>query len=190
MVTDHNESRITTVWDCDFTPSIPTATCLVTSTSPGYSFAGTSTSFYPSKSPDAFPTYLVDITAGSATGAAIIENASSVMMAAAMSASIPMTTSEVRSPRFRSSMDGSADATITGDSSTSGSTGTGTKILMTGLSSSTAIVTSAESSATNSRASSSGAIVSPQKTGAASGRGLAAGLTLLVSTLCASLVLY
>ncbi|KAF6232031.1 hypothetical protein HO173_009868 [Letharia columbiana] len=162
------DQPITTVWKCEFTPSIPTATCLVTSTSPGYSFAGTSTSFYPSESPDAFPTYLVEITAGSVNLATISATTSSMVDMAAVSASIPAITSDLLSPSFRGSMDGSADATSTADSSATSPTATGTTTSVAGLSSSSAVLTSTESSATNSEASSSGAIVGPQKTGTAS----------------------
>ena len=61
-------NRITTVWDCALygTPAT-SASCLVTSTSPGHSFPGTSTSIYPSASGDAFPTYEVVITSQAAT---------------------------------------------------------------------------------------------------------------------------
>jgi hypothetical protein len=60
--------RITTVWDCQLY-STTSASCHVTSTSPGYSFPGTSTSTYPVGSGFAFPLYPVVITAGEITGA-------------------------------------------------------------------------------------------------------------------------
>lgn len=183
-------SSITTVWQCDFTPSIPTATCLVTSTSPGYKFPGTSTSFYPSELPDAFPTYLVDITAGSVTGAGASKSGSLTMSTAAMSASMAVITSELLSPPSGGSSGGSANDMSTAESSTSVLTTTGILTSMTGIPSlSIAVVTSAGSSATKSAASSSITVVGPQKTGAASIRSPAAGLTVLISALLAFLVM-
>lgn len=168
LVADHNKIRITIVWECEFTPSIPTATSLVTSISPGYSFAATSTSFYPSKSPDAFPTHLVDITAYSISAATTLAMTSLMMDTAAVSASIPAINSGLFSLPFHGSLDNSADATSTADSSISSSTATGTTTSMAGLYSSSAIVTSAELSATNMEASSSGTRAGPEKTSAAS----------------------
>ena len=181
MTADRHKPSITTVWDCEFTPSIPTATCLVTSTSPGSSFPGVSTSFYPSQSPDAFPTYLVDITAGSVTGGvAASESASPVMTTATASAVIPAITSDLLSPPFRGSNVGSADATSTADSSRSSATVTGATTSMTGVPSSSVVVTSPELSTTNSEASSTSASVGPQKTGAASSKSLTATLNGLI----------
>lgn len=167
LVADHTKTRITIVWECEFTPSIPTATSLVTPTSPGYSFAGTSASFYPSKSPDAFPTYLVDITADFVNAATTLAMTSLMVDTAAVSASIPAINSGLFFLLFHGSLDNSADATSTADSSTSSSTATGTTTSITGLCSSSAIVTSAELSATNMEASSSGTRAGPEKSGAA-----------------------
>ena len=180
LVADHNKTRITIVWECEFTPSTPTATSLVTSTYPGYSFAGASTSFYPSKSPDTFPTYLVDIAADLVNAATTLAMTSLMMDTAAVSVLIPAIHSGLLSLPFHGSLDNSADATSTADSSTSSSTATGTTKSMTSFDSSSAIVTSAELSATNKEASSSGTRAGPEKTSAVSSfRSLTATLRVL-----------
>ena len=59
---------ITTVWDCQLYGTT-SASCLLTSTSPGYSFPGTVTNTYPVATGFIFPLYPVAITAGAITGA-------------------------------------------------------------------------------------------------------------------------
>jgi hypothetical protein len=87
------------------------ASCLVTSTSPGYRFPGTSTSFYPSASWGAFPLYKVDITAGSITRVSRSTTASSLMnvMTTSMPASsVSSTSTSLAAPTTSSSSSSSS----------------------------------------------------------------------------------
>lgn len=147
-------------------------------------FSRRSTSVYPSQSPDAFPAYLVEITAGSANAAATCEIALRRMATAAMSTSIPIVTSGPLLTAYHGSMDSPATMTGASVSNASISTAIGTTTSMMALSSSSAAVMNADSSADNSNPASSGAITGPQMTGAANAKNSCAGTTALISILC------